>query len=58
MNIIPLNNISLNAIGQMVTRGKGGGGDEPVPDIPTGYELFLAYDGEFLTANGELYVLS
>ena len=55
MNVIPLNSISLNVIGQMVTRGKGGGG-EPVPDIPDGYGQFMAMDGVFSASDGDFYV--
>lgn len=33
--------------------------DEPSGDVPEGYDLFVTYDGDFLTADGEeLYVLS
>ena len=57
LNTVSLNSISLNAIGQMVTRGEGGGGGgEPVPDTPAGYELFLAMDGVFSAADGDFYV--
>lgn len=46
-----MNQVFLNLVGIKSKRE-----DVPSGDIPAGYETFLATDGDFLAADGELYV--
>ena len=50
LNIVILNTISLNRVGEMA-RGKSSG-----PKPPEGYQTFAVADGNFLAADGEFYV--
>lgn len=54
LNVVSLNRAALNLVGnaRRGTGGSGGGGS----DIPEGYEAFLAMDGVFSAADGEIYV--
>lgn len=58
LNVISINQSLLNLVPPIVKKSKansgGGGGD--VPDVPDGYETFVAFDGPFLAADGEFYV--
>ena len=56
MNTVTLNQISLNLVGTKTRKGNSGG--EGGTDVPVGYDLFMAADGDFLAADGELYVKS
>lgn len=59
MNVLNTNKAGLNTIGLnmmgVVTIRKGA--SEP-SDVPTGYDLFMAADGDFSAADGEFYVKS
>ena len=58
LNSIRLNTVFFNGIVSITKKAQsGGGGDVPVePDIPEGYETFVAFDGPFLAADGDFYV--
>lgn len=66
LNVISINQSLLNLVPPIVRKSKadsgggGGGGDVPDvpvgPDIPEGYETFVAFDGSFLAADGDFYV--
>lgn len=52
--MVRLNVCSLNGIGE---KRKGSVSPvPPTPDIPTGYGIFVAVDGEFSAADGAFYV--
>jgi hypothetical protein len=54
LNVIRLNQVPLNHVGDVAVRG--GGGNTPEGNVPDGYELFLVADGIFSAADGEFYV--
>lgn len=58
LNVIRLNQVPLNHVGDVAVSGgsSGGGGGAPEGDVPDGYELFLVADGIFSAADGEFYV--
>ena len=53
LNVISLNRVPLNMVGTTKVGGHSGGGGSNVPE---GYEVFLAKDGDFLGSDGEFYV--
>lgn len=54
-NRIGLNTVSLNNVGGGMRKSAQGGSTD---DVPAGYDIFMASDGDFLAADGELYVKS
>jgi hypothetical protein len=54
LNVVSLNHVALNLVGNTRRGASGGGGGGS--DIPEGYEAFLALDGAFSAADGEFYV--
>lgn len=58
LNVIRLNQVPLNHVGDVavINGSSGGGGNTPEGDVPDGYELFYVADGIFSAADGEFYV--
>ena len=50
LNVVHLNSVPLNLVGQMRIGGSGG------EKAPEGYEMFVTADGDFLASDGEFYV--